>query len=199
MLRLYYCQRPSTETAALTARLPAWRQETLDRLKNEGARRSSLGAGLLWRRVMEENGLDPNAPVRRLEAGKPVLCGGEAWFSLSHSGELCLCALADTPVGADIQKPQTARLSIARRFCPDERAYLESLPASEQNDALLALWARKEAWVKAESRERMLALDEYNVLDSGTWRFTDLRIDDCFASVCASEPSPAPVKWEIQL
>ncbi len=146
---------------------------------------------------MEENGLDPDAPVRRLAAGKPVLIGGEAWFSLSHSGVLCLCALADAPVGADIQKPQTARLSIARRFCPDERAYLEALPAAEQNDTLLALWARKEAWVKAESRARMLALDEYSVLTGGAWRFTDLRIEDHFASVCANEPSPAPVKLEL--
>lgn len=198
MLRLYYARRPDTETAALTARLPAWRRETLARLKNEDARRSSLGAGLLWRLVMEENGLDPNAPVRRLGAGKPVLAGGGVWFSLSHSGKLCLCALSDGPVGADIQKPRPAKLSIARRFCADERAYLESLPAAEQNDALMALWARKEAWVKAMSRERMLALDEYSVLAGGApWLFTDFQVEDCFGSVCAAERAAAPERLEI--
>lgn len=197
MLKLYYCRRPAVETGECAARLPLWRRETLARLKNDGARRSSIGVGLLWRRVMEENGFDPARPVHRLEAGKPVFSHGGPWFSLSHSGELCLCALSDAPVGADVQEARPVKLSVARRFCPDERQWLESLPPPEQTGALLALWARKEAWVKAVSRERMVALDEYSVRADGPWRFTDLRIDGCYAAVCGHETAGDAQRIEI--
>lgn len=197
MLKLYYCRRPPAETAGAIEKLPDWRRQTLARLKNDGARRASIGAGLLWRRVMEENGLDPAQPVCRLEAGKPVLSRGEAYFSLSHSGELCLCALSDAPVGADVQEVRAVKLSVARRFCPDERQWLLSLAPEEQTDALLALWARKEAWVKAVSRERMVALDEYSVRADGPWHFTDFRIDGCYAAACGHETAGAPQLLEI--
>lgn len=197
MLKLYYCRRPPAETAGAVAKLPDWRRETLARLKNENARRSSIGAGLLWRRVMEENGLDPARPVHWLEAGKPVFSRADAHFSLSHSGELCLCALSDAPVGADVQEARPVKLSVARRFCPDEREWLLSLAAAEQTDALLALWARKEAWVKAVSAQRMVALDEYSVRADGPWRFTDFRIDGCYAAACGHETAEAPQLLEI--
>lgn len=197
MLKLYYAYRPRAERAELIERLPPWRRENLSRLKNEGARLSSLGAGLLWRRVMEENSLDPARPVRLLEAGKPVFAQGDIWFSLSHSGEICLCALSDASVGADVQKLRPAKLSIARRFCPAERAALEALAPEEQSRALIALWARKEAWVKAVSAERMVALDEYDVTADGPWRFTDFCIDGCCAAACGHETAEAAQRIEI--
>lgn len=198
MLKLYYAHRPEAESAGLIARLPPWRREALARLRNENARLSSLGAGLLWARVMEENHINTAAPVCILGAGKPVFAGAGPWFSLSHSGSLCLCAVADTPVGADVQELRAAKLSIARRFCLDERAYLESLPPDRQNEALIALWARKEAWVKAVSRERMVALDEYDVITETDWTFTDFRIDGCCAAVCGRETADEPQRIEIE-
>lgn len=197
MLKLYYAYRPKTERAALIERLPLWRRENLSRLKNESARLSSLGAGLLWRRVMEENGLDPFRPVRLLEAGKPVFEQGDAWFSLSHSDEICLCALSDASVGADVQELRPAKLSIARRFCPAERERLEALAPEEQSRALIALWARKEAWVKAVSAERFVALDEYDVTTDGLWTFSDFCIDGCCAAACGRETATAPQRLEI--
>lgn len=197
MLKLYYGRRPAAETDKLIALLPPWRQENLSRLRNESARLSSLGAGLLWRRVMEQNGVDFMQPVRRLGAGKPVFASGGVWFSLSHSGALCLCALADAPVGADVQETRAVKLSVARRFCPGERAYLEALPNALQNGALMALWARKEAWVKAVSEERMVALDEYDVLTGADWMFSDFRIEGCYAAVCGRETAERPQLIEI--
>lgn len=197
MLKLYYCRRPAAESEAALAALPPWRREILRRLKNESARRSSLGAGLLWRRAMEANGLDPTQPVHRLAAGKPVLSHGGIHFSLSHSGELCLCALSDAPVGADVQEFRAVKMSVARRFCPNERDRLLATSPSEQPQALLALWARKEAWVKAVSAERMVALDEYDVLSGTEWIFTDFRIEGCYAAACGREIAARPQFIEI--
>ena len=186
------------ETAA--ARLPGWRRELLDRLKNENARQESLCAGLLFAYAMERRGLPRDAAVERLPAGKPVLCGREdVFFSLSHSGRYALCAVSGSAVGADVQEIRPARTGIARRFHPEERAWLESLPAEERNEALFRLWARKEAWVKAVSDGRILSLAEADVLHALPGLvFRDYALPGGYAAaVCAAAgeeiPLPEPV------
>lgn len=201
MITVYCSPVPApAEAGELMALLPPWRQEKARRRTNEKAFCACLGAGLLWRFAMERAGLDPLQPVQTLPAGKPVLASGEAHFSLSHSGPWALCALGDRPLGADVQELRPARLSVARRFCPEEKAWLDALPPAEQPEALLMLWARKEAWVKAESRDRMLALDEFSVLSPpGPWHFSDWRLPDgARAALCAEGPAPAPVLLDIQ-
>lgn len=195
MIRVYATAALSpAEARALLPRLPLWRQEKARRLNNENAFRLSVSAGALWAHALRTQGEDPARPVTLLAAGKPVFSRGGPFFSLSHSGELVLCALSPKPIGADVQELRPAKLSLARRFCPGEYARLQALPESAQTEALLALWARKEAWVKAESRERMLRLDEYNVLEPGRWHFSDFRLPGgSFCSVCAETAAPEPL------
>ena len=69
-------------------------------------------------------------------------------FSISHSGELWLCAVGDRPLGLDVQRILTARRaeSIARRFFhPEERAFLA---AAGDPDAFFTVWTAKESYVK---------------------------------------------------
>ncbi len=201
MLEVFYLSLPAPAQAKrLVPSLPLWRQEKARRIQNEAAFCASVGAGVLWQQAMVRCGIDPESPVELLPAGKPVLQSGALFFSLSHSGPWALCAVSDRPVGADVQEPRPARLSLARRFCPAERQWLESLPPEEQNRALLALWARKEAWVKADSRDRILALDEYDVHSpQPPWVFSDFRLPgDCPASVCAPEAAGRLQCIEIQ-
>ena len=175
---------------AAAALLPAWRRELLDRLKKESSRQESLCAGLLFAFAMERRGLPRDIAVERLPAGKPVLRDrDDVFFSLSHSGRYALCAVSGAAVGADVQEIRPVRMSVARRFHPDERAWLESLPAEERSGALFRLWTRKEAWVKAVSRERFLSLAEADVLRP----LPGLRFRDCTlpggyaAAVCTAE------------
>lgn len=201
MLEVYCLTLPSPAQArALFSSLPPWRQEKARNIKNEAAFCASVGAGVLWQQVMARHGIKPDAPVDILPAGKPVLQDGGLFFSLSHSGPWALCAVSDGPVGADVQEPRPAKISIARRFCPAERQWLESLPPEEQNGALLRLWARKEAWVKAESRDRMLGLDKYSVLEpQSPWVFSDFLLPQgCPAAVCARQSASGLQTIEIQ-
>jgi len=195
MIRCYYARCPAPErTESLIPLLPVWRRERFEPLRHEGARRLSLCAGLLWAHAMKDSGFDPDAPVHTLPAGKPVTDG--VWFSLSHSGEGCLCAVSDSSVGADVQAPQRVKLSLARRFCPAEYDYLQALPEAEQTGALLRLWTRKEAWVKAASRDRLLSLDEYNTLSPDkSLVFSDFVLwDGSYAAVCGAGPVPALIE-----
>ena len=201
MIQSYYLLLPGADEARqLLPLLPPWRQEKARRLQNDKALAASVGAGLLLMQALKNAGLDPRQEVRHLGAGKPVLRQEGFHFSLSHSGPYALCVLGDGPLGADVQEDRPAKLSIARRFAPGERQWLEGLPEEQQHDALMSLWARKEAWVKAESAERMLRLDEYDLLQNpGGWVFSEhLLPQNCRTAVCAREPAPAPLKTDIQ-
>jgi 4'-phosphopantetheinyl transferase len=91
---------------------------------------------------------DPLGNISRNAAHKPVLTP-EIDFSVSHSGCLAICAVTDKgKVGVDIEKMQN----------PDVADYTEYLQPAEYNticaaespsEALLQVWARKEALLKA--------------------------------------------------
>jgi len=177
---------------ALVDRLPVWRRERYDRLKNENARQESLGAGLLFSFVMRMSGVDPDGPVTVLPAGKPVFTGrGDVYFSLSHSGRYILCAVSGRPVGADVQAVRPVKLSIARRFHPDEQRWLSSLPEPERERGLYRIWTRKEAWVKAVSAERMLTLAETDVVSGIPGLcFADYEPEGGYlAALCGEDPA----------
>ncbi len=180
------------EAAAL---LPPWRREIYDRLKNEKVRQESLWTGLLFAYAVERRGVPAGEAAALLPAGKPVLRDRrELHFSLSHSGRFILCAVGDAPVGADVQQMRDVRESMARRFCPGERTWLESLPPEERKAAFFRLWTRKEAWVKAVSDERMLSLSEQDVLDPPAGMFFrdyDLPEGYAAAACCLGEDLPA--------
>ncbi|MBB4925726.1 4'-phosphopantetheinyl transferase family protein [Kitasatospora kifunensis] len=76
-------------------------------------------------------------------------------FSLSHSGDLALIALAADPVGADVERADAfapgAGAEVANQLHPAERAELAALAErSPQRWAAAAVrcWVRKEAYLK---------------------------------------------------
>ncbi len=176
--------------AALAERLPRWRRERYDRLRNEAARRESLGAGLLFAYAMRRRGISPEEPIQELPAGKPVFARREdVFFSLSHSGRYVLCAVSGAPVGVDVQQIRPVRLSLVRRFHPAEQAWLEDRPEEERQVALFRLWTRKEAWVKAVSGDHFVSLSEADVIHPlQGLLFRDYEVPGGYhASVCAAE------------
>ena len=173
--------------------LPRWRRRRYERLRYAPARQESLAAGLLWRYAIERHGLDPEEPVKFLQAGRPVFAEREdMFFSLSHSGRYALCAVSDRDVGADVQKIKPVHLSVARRLHFRERDWLAEQPPPEQNRAFFRIWARKEAWVKAVSRDRLLRLDQEDVMhDVPGWFFREYDLEgDHLAALCARETPP---------
>ncbi len=170
--------------------LPRWRRRRMERLRYAPAREASLGAGLLWRYVMERHGVHPEEPVRFLQAGKPVFAEREdLHFSLSHSGPYAMCAISDRQIGADVQQIKPVHMSVARRFHFRERDWLAEQPHDEQNHAFFRIWARKEAWVKAVSKDQLLSLDEEDVIHGAEgWQFGEFWLDDEYlAAVCARQ------------
>jgi 4'-phosphopantetheinyl transferase len=81
-------------------------------------------------------------------AGAPAIC-----FSLSHSGELALCAVAEgRDIGVDIEqiRPALAWREIAAcYFSAGEKQALRSLAEDQASEAFFRGWTRKEAFSKA--------------------------------------------------
>jgi 4'-phosphopantetheinyl transferase len=89
--------------------------------------------------------------------GKPELSPPAGLqFSLAHSGDVALIALAQGhPLGIDVERLDDRRdgLAIASRFfSPAEAAALASQPEEGRGPAFFTAWVRKEAFLKATGR-----------------------------------------------
>jgi 4'-phosphopantetheinyl transferase len=85
--------------------------------------------------------------------GKPRLSGREGWdFSVTHSGDRVGVALARwRPVGVDVERVVPAAVEdIVDHLLTDEEARdLAEVPADLRATAIIRVWVRKEALVKA--------------------------------------------------
>ena len=99
-----------------------------------------------------------DVPIGRDAKGCPRLAHSELTTSLSHADHCVAIALASSgPVGVDIELASRAPVipEIAERVChPADIAALDAagmagLPGLSRSEALLALWVRKEAYLKA--------------------------------------------------
>lgn len=102
---------------------------------------------LLARAAEKYSGQSSAWQVARPKGEKPFFSHHpELHFSLSHSGDFWLCAMARQPLGLDLQQhrvQQMERLS-QRFFSPAELAYLESQDYAD----FFSVWTAKEAYVK---------------------------------------------------
>ncbi|WFB09333.1 4'-phosphopantetheinyl transferase superfamily protein [Streptomyces sp. LX-29] len=83
--------------------------------------------------------------------GRPALAEHTGLhFSLSHSEDAAMVAVARSVVGADIESARARRsgVDLTRALHPDERAAIAALPESLRDEAFLSCWVRKEAYLK---------------------------------------------------
>lgn len=119
------------------------------------ARRDTFLAGHWQARWLAAQWLQVDVRRLALDAqadGRPLLhVDGDAaplHVSLSHSGDWLAVALADAPVGVDVELPQRARdwNALARFvFSPEERQRVRDADEATRADVFHALWTLKEA------------------------------------------------------
>jgi len=148
--------------------------------------------------------------------GKPAYIDPAAiQFNLSHSGGLALFAFtADCELGADIEhiRPLQDLSDVASRFfCAEETAELDSLPASQREQAFFLCWTRKEAYIKAIGEGLAVPLDSFRVsvrpgepaqmihlggdVDAGrAWTLHNLSPDVGYAAAIAYRDAARPIR-----
>ena len=120
------------------------RQSRILRLQHPEKKAQLAAAGLLLTRLFGENGVPPT--LFHGNRGKPYLYGrDDAFFSLSHSANWVVCAVADSEIGADAQTATPYNSKVANRcFTVREQEWLKGNP----EERFTPLWTAKEAYIK---------------------------------------------------
>lgn len=114
------------------------------------------------------------------EQGKPYAVELCVEFNISHSGDMVVCAVADKPVGIDIEQIRPINLTITKRICTDKE--LHYLFGHTPTDAdfvytedvniltrFFELWTAKEASGKCIGAGLL-----YNSLNNGIFEYVHI-------------------------
>ncbi len=139
-------RRILTENQCITEQLSAARRQYAE--TTPARRELRLCAGLALDACLKTVGLRENAVVTAVDPhGKPYLPQHPTLhFSLSHSGDWAVCALADSPVGVDVEQWRTLDVNrlAKRHFSPAEQAWMNE----RGGQAFFTLWTAKESLLK---------------------------------------------------
>jgi phosphopantetheinyl transferase len=149
-VHLYYADRRCLPDALVATFLTAADLERCTALTHPRRRAECLAGRALLRHALEQftgrGGLSHE--LRATPEGKPECVAGPA-ISLSHSGEIVVCAVASGgSIGVDVEtrRPRTpAKALAAQYFSPFEAAWVEADP----DRRFRMLWVLKEAYLKA--------------------------------------------------
>lgn len=138
-------------TAAWRAMLPDEERARYERFPVQKRRREFLlGRAALRTLLADRLRTDPqHVPLRIAEHGALEVPGTAYHVSLTHAENRAVAALAERPVGIDLERVAARDASVTEFLLhPSERALLDTLPLSE--DAAFTLcWTLKEAVLKA--------------------------------------------------
>lgn len=193
MLKIYWADadilRPANENC-----LSDYRRRSISNVKNEQVKKLSLCAETLLIRAVQTERFDfpLPLPIETDGYGKPYLCGQEYSFNLSHSAHFAACALADYPVGLDLQVLTAAREALIRRFF-SEAEQEAVFGTNEPDSAFTRLWCRKESFLKAVGiglRAELASFDLSDIskpfsFDGTEYIFHEFQQDELFFCVCA--------------
>ncbi len=135
-------------------RVPKFRKEKADVLKQAQGRAQSIGVWFLYEQMKKEYGIQKDTA-----------------YNLSHSGEYVLCSVQEENnpkirVGCDIEAVGNCNMKIARRFfCQSEYERLVSETDEERRRELFyRYWVLKESFIKATREGMAMDLDSFEIL-----------------------------------
>ena len=133
----------------------------LERMRSDEVRRRFRAGHWLARKALAEHagGVPEDWSLEQDQGGAPLAVRFDGRsaprLSISHSGDLLVCAVAAEPVGVDLEAPARAR-DLARLasmvFSDEERAALQALDAAAREPYFYTRWTLREAWLKCRRR-----------------------------------------------
>jgi len=145
--------------------LPSILQESVSQYKTEGDFQRSLLSKLMLKKALGDFGREEDLNrIQKNEFGK-FFIEGNIDFSISHSGDKVLLALAENhKIGVDVELKTKGSLALAERFfCEEEVEWLKA--QSDLQEAFVFIWTRKEALVKAAGTGIRMPLKSFSVLN----------------------------------
>lgn len=132
------------------------------------AYRTLLGELLIRYAVCQKSGCNNNEIIISSK-GKPYLIyPAKIFFNISHSGNWVIGAIADAPLGIDIEyikKERDYKEIICRFYTDIERQYIMSDPNEDvQIERFHQIWTLKESYIKADGRGLNIPLKSFGVV-----------------------------------
>lgn len=147
-VRIYYEKRGEVSLCP-DELLETVRQKKILYARKEEQKQQQRENGSFLRNVLKEYlGELPDGPMNLQYNcyGKPYLVGNPCFFSLSHSGDLLVCAVSEEEVGADCEKIHQLTQNLAKKVLNEsELAEYEQLPNEQKNDWMIRTWTVKES------------------------------------------------------
>ena len=169
----------------------------------------ALGLSLLCAGLHKSRGIDlsPEHIEQSIDSsayGKPYLKDyPHIHFNISHCDGLVACAIADTPIGIDIEKIHPFRDSILRKvLTPSEQEFLNTFRENTDayNEIFYRFWTLKESRIKESGMGLSMPLTDFSfeldltrepvgiMCSQEGLCFHQRRIGrDCFMAVCCSK------------
>ena len=194
MFRLYYADVSDLQDTSEYEILSTDRRNKLSLLRPSLNRKQSIGAELLLIRALLDMGVKATLPlnIHREPEGKPYCPDLPVHFSFSHSGVIAACALADEPVGLDVQIISEFPPRLAERFfTQDEQSYIRE--GEDQALRFTEIWTRKESRGKLTGKGLLESMKNSSVLNPvNGCEFWTRKIGEYTFSLCASQKQPIP-------
>jgi 4'-phosphopantetheinyl transferase len=133
--------------------------------------------------------------------GKPRLTEGRRIeFSLSHTPDLALCAVAShRAVGVDIERMRDD-LADVRALSSRDAAALAAAPADRRTEIFFDLWTRREAYAKGLGLGLALLDEVALVAEPAGWTLVPLTIGPGFAATLAVQGEAGRLScWELEI
>ncbi|WP_288447532.1 4'-phosphopantetheinyl transferase superfamily protein [uncultured Chryseobacterium sp.] len=167
MIILYTIISREKHESLLNKYLPAFSQEDRQNILRyrrwQDAQLSLLGKLLL------QYGLRTHYNIAKAETGilpnrKPYLKNHNVHFNISHSRELVVCAIAEYPLGIDIEfnDPKVSYHDFKFQMTGHEFQEIDS--SDNKTKEFFTCWTRKEAVIKAHGAGMTIPLDTFEII-----------------------------------
>ena len=150
------------------AQMSQVRQKRVNEIAAEDDRKRTVAAELLVRRVVGEKlGIAPKQVALTVdENDKPRIEGDPMYISMSHSGAWAVCAVADKPVGVDVEVIRGAQEKFIGRVCSEEEQKYIRYGDAGCFQRFWECWTAKEALFKLTGKGPLLALSRFALPES---------------------------------
>lgn len=139
-----------------------------------------------------ENAFGIRSSLRHDSRGKPYFDAHGVFVSISHSDGLCLAAVSDKELGADIERINGGdRLTrLAQRFFTEEEA---DAVKTGGEDRFYEIWCAKESYIKYTGEGFSRPLGSFSVLNS-EMKYSYFRYGNYMIAVCSDEQVQLPIE-----
>lgn len=124
------------------------KKRRVDRFRFEDDKKRTVAGEMLARQAIAEwCCATPESIVFDIkEHGKPYAKDLAVEFNISHSGNIVMCAVSNSPIGIDIEKIRSVDISVIKRVCNNDE--LDYVLQDNSYKRFFEIWTFKEAYFK---------------------------------------------------